>query len=148
MGVNPDIEEAFALRGWCDASGAEQSFQANSNSMPAGLSSGGFNRAEMRNLNDAKESRLTKSITSPPRQPLCTPKPTTFRTLLVPLGGATRRPSRKILAGGVRNVMRVSMLLNTGKCSSKREICSEFEIRFSSYAIPLAVADWSGQVWL
>jgi replication factor A1 len=61
MGVNPDIEEAFALRGWCDASGAEQSFQANSNSMPAGLSSGGFNRAEMRNLNDAKESRLGSS---------------------------------------------------------------------------------------
>jgi hypothetical protein len=33
----------------------------------------------------------------------------------------------------VRNVMRVSMLLNTGKCSSKREIRSEFEIRFSKY---------------
>lgn len=40
------------------------------------------------------------------------------------------------------------MLLNIGKCSSKRGICSEFDIRFSRYAFSLAVADWSGQAWL
>jgi replication factor A1 len=61
MSINPGIEEAFALRGWYDALGAEQSFQAHSNSMSAGLSSGGFNRAEMRHLNDVKESQLGSS---------------------------------------------------------------------------------------
>lgn len=61
MSINPDIEEAFALRGWYDAFGAEHSFQAYSNSMSAGLSSGGFDRAEMRHLNDVKESRLGSS---------------------------------------------------------------------------------------
>lgn len=60
MSINPDIEEAFVLRGWYDASGAEQSFQAHSMAA-GGPSSGGFNRTEMRNLNDVKESQLGSS---------------------------------------------------------------------------------------
>lgn len=61
MNVNPDIDEAFALRGWYDSFGAEQAFQSHSNALSAGLSSGGFNRAEMRNLNDVKVSQLGMS---------------------------------------------------------------------------------------
>lgn len=60
MVVNPDIPEAHSLRGWFDATGVEQSFQAHSNAMSGG---GGvaFDRAEIRNLNEVKSSELGMS---------------------------------------------------------------------------------------
>jgi replication factor A1 len=61
MNINPDIEEAFALRGWYDAIGSEQAFQSHSNAISSMSLSGGFNRAEARNLNDVKESQLGMS---------------------------------------------------------------------------------------
>lgn len=57
MQINPDIDECFALRGWYDSSGAEQSFQAHSNTIGAGASMG-FNRSEIRSLDDVKQSQL------------------------------------------------------------------------------------------
>ena len=55
MQVNPDIEECFALRGWYDSSGSEQTFQAHTNS--SGLSSTvGFNRSEIRSLDEVKQA--------------------------------------------------------------------------------------------
>ncbi|KDQ61103.1 hypothetical protein JAAARDRAFT_124049 [Jaapia argillacea MUCL 33604] len=58
MALDPDIPEAHALRGWYDGVGANQSFQSLSNSTMSGGATGGFNRAEMRTLNDVKESQL------------------------------------------------------------------------------------------
>jgi replication factor A1 len=54
MQVNPDIEECFILRGWYDSSGSEQTFQAHT---AAGSSSTvGFNRSEMRSLDEVKQA--------------------------------------------------------------------------------------------
>ena len=60
MVVNPDIPEAHALRGWFDAAGSEQAFQAHTNtsSMGGGVA---FDRAEIRNLNEVKTSELGMS---------------------------------------------------------------------------------------
>ncbi len=60
MHVNPDIPEAHALRGWYDAAGAEQTFQAHTSTMPTG---GGvtFDRTEIRNLNEIKALDLGMS---------------------------------------------------------------------------------------
>ena len=55
MSVNPHLEECFALRGWYDSSGAEQSFHAHSNA-GGGASTMSFNRAEIRSLDDVKQS--------------------------------------------------------------------------------------------
>ena len=57
MHVNPDIPEAHALRGWFDAAGAEQTFQAHTSTFTGG---GGitFDRAEVRNLNEVKTAEF------------------------------------------------------------------------------------------
>ena len=62
MVVNPDIPEAHALRGWYDAAGSDQTFQAQANTMSSG---GGvaFDRAEIRNINEVKTSELGMSDT-------------------------------------------------------------------------------------
>lgn len=57
MSIEPDIPECFALRGWYDADGANQSFQAHSASGASGMT-GGFNRAELRSIHDVKEAQL------------------------------------------------------------------------------------------
>jgi len=57
MSVEPDIPECFALRGWYDADGANQPFQAHSSSGTSGMT-GGFNRAELRSIHDVKEAQL------------------------------------------------------------------------------------------
>lgn len=61
MAINPDITEAHGLRGWYDSIGHEQSFSSYSNSGGGGGSNVTFNRAEMRTLNDVKESELGTS---------------------------------------------------------------------------------------
>lgn len=60
MSINPDIDEAFALRGWYDSFGAEQPFQSHSNAASTSFT-GGFNRSELRNLNDVKDAQLGMS---------------------------------------------------------------------------------------
>ncbi|TDL24921.1 replication factor-A protein 1 [Rickenella mellea] len=60
MNANPDIPEAHALKGWFSATGSTENFQSHSNAMPS-VSSGTFNRAEVRTLSDVKESQLGQS---------------------------------------------------------------------------------------
>ncbi len=55
MQINPDIEECFSLRGWYDTSGSEQTFKAYSTSS-AISSSAGFNRSELRGLDEVKQA--------------------------------------------------------------------------------------------
>lgn len=57
MSINPDIEEAFVLRGWYDSTGADQSFQAHARGPTlGGLSS--FNRQEIMTIEDVKAAKL------------------------------------------------------------------------------------------
>lgn len=55
MQVNPEIEESFALRGWYDSNGAEQTFKAHSSSGGGG-SMAAFNRADIRSLDEVKQA--------------------------------------------------------------------------------------------
>ncbi|RDX56449.1 replication factor-a protein [Lentinus brumalis] len=60
MHMNPDIPEAHALRGWFDAAGSDQTFQAHTSTFTGG---GGitFDRAEVRNLNEVKTAEFGMS---------------------------------------------------------------------------------------
>lgn len=55
MHVNPEIDECFALRGWYDNSGAQQSFKAHANTGGGG-SSYTFKREDVRSLDEIKEA--------------------------------------------------------------------------------------------
>lgn len=62
MHVDPDIPDAHALRGWYDATGAEQTYQ--SHTITGGGGGGGgvnFERAEVRSLIDVKNCDLGMS---------------------------------------------------------------------------------------
>lgn len=58
MQVDPPIEECFTLRGWYDSQGADMSFQSKTVIGGGGGLGAGFNRAEVRSLNEVKESEL------------------------------------------------------------------------------------------
>lgn len=55
MHVNPEIDECFALRGWYDNSGAQQSFKAHANT-GGGSSSYAFKREDIRSLDEVKDA--------------------------------------------------------------------------------------------
>jgi len=55
MQINPDIKECFVLRGWYDIDGCGQNFKSYS-STNAGSSSVGFNRSELRALDEVKQA--------------------------------------------------------------------------------------------
>jgi replication factor A1 len=61
MSVNPDNDEAFALRGWYDSIGVDKNFQAPARANMSGSTGGGFNRSEIRHLKDVKDSQLGQS---------------------------------------------------------------------------------------
>lgn len=58
MSINPDMEETFALRGWFDASGNGQTFQAHQRTNGSGAGGGGFNRKEMCTLKQIKDAEV------------------------------------------------------------------------------------------
>jgi replication factor A1 len=55
MHINPDIKECFVLRAWYDTDGSAQNFKAHpsTNTMS---SSSGFNRAELRAVDEIKQA--------------------------------------------------------------------------------------------
>lgn len=57
MEINPDIPEAYALRGWYDTDGKGQDFQPQTTSAPR-TGGAGFNREEIRLLDDVRNSNL------------------------------------------------------------------------------------------
>jgi replication factor A1 len=61
MSANPDIPEAHLLRGWYDLAGKQDTFQEHSRSAGAMGTGGGFNRAEMKSLQEVKQSQLGTS---------------------------------------------------------------------------------------
>jgi replication factor A1 len=64
MAINPDIEEAFILRGWYDSSGAEQAFQSHTSGMVGG-SSVQFNRNELMSIEEVKNAKLGENAEKP-----------------------------------------------------------------------------------
>ncbi|KAJ6531268.1 hypothetical protein B0H19DRAFT_1191005 [Mycena capillaripes] len=60
MAINPDIPPAHSLRGWYDAAGKNESYQAHQSSGGSGGAVGGtgFQRNEIRNILDIKASEL------------------------------------------------------------------------------------------
>lgn len=52
MEINPNIPDAYVLRGWYDSVGAEQRFTATSSGGPRSGGAVTFNRAEIRTIQD------------------------------------------------------------------------------------------------
>ncbi|KAF9500581.1 replication factor-a protein [Pleurotus eryngii] len=131
MTVNPDIEEAFALRGWYDAYGADQSFHSHS-SVVSTNSGGGFNRSEMRNLSDIKESQLgTEKVDYfSARATIMHIKSDNISYPACP----TQDCNKKVVQEG-----------DQWRCEKCDKSFPRPEYR---YIISMAVADWSGQAWL
>ncbi|KAK0196644.1 hypothetical protein F5146DRAFT_970742 [Armillaria mellea] len=133
MSVNPDMDEAFALRGWYDSEGQSSTFQAHSRGGAAGASGGGFNRSQMRNLLEVKESEMGQSD-----------KPEYFSTRATIM----HIKSDNIAYPACQNEScnkKVVQNDNVWRC----EKCEQnFDKPSYRYIISMAVADWSGQAWL
>jgi replication factor A1 len=64
MQIEPDIPEVHALRGWYDGVGNAQNFQSHTSSSVGGGGAGagvGFNRAELKTLNEVRDLNLGAS---------------------------------------------------------------------------------------
>ncbi|KAG8214733.1 hypothetical protein J3R82DRAFT_9821 [Butyriboletus roseoflavus] len=152
MTISPDIEEAHLLRGWYDGIGAEKSFQSHSiTSSSGGSSFGGFNRNEMRHLSDVKESQLGMSDKAEffsARATVMHIKSENIAYPACPSQGCSKKVTD--LGNGWR----------CEKCDRSFErpeyryvLCTrasaiEMLTRLARYVMSMAVADWSGQVWL
>ncbi|KAF9469219.1 hypothetical protein BDZ94DRAFT_1207242 [Collybia nuda] len=135
MTINPDIDDCYALRGWYDSTGAGQSFQAHANTGGGGGGglTGGFNRAEMRSINEVKEAQLGSSDKADYFSTRATIMHIKSDNISYP---ACQTPScnKKVIEMG-----------GNWKC----EKCDKsFPSPDHRYIMSLAVADWSGQAWL
>ncbi|EDR14355.1 uncharacterized protein LACBIDRAFT_182415 [Laccaria bicolor S238N-H82] len=131
MHVNPHLEECFALRGWYDSSGAEQSFHAHS-SAGGGASTMSFNRAEIRSLDDVKQAGFglpDKPEYFSARATIMHIKADNISYPACP----TQNCNKKVIQDG-----------DSWRC----EKCEKsFEAPEHRYIMSLAVADASGQAW-
>ncbi|KAF8163440.1 hypothetical protein B0H34DRAFT_695492 [Crassisporium funariophilum] len=132
MQINPDIEDCFALRGWYDSQGSNQTFQAHANA--AGSSSTfAFNRSEIRSLDEVKQAGYGMPD-----------KPETF---------SARATVMHIKSDNISYPA-----CPTANCNKKMiEMggswrCEKCNLSFAApehrYIMSLAVADYSGQAWL
>lgn len=135
MTINPDIEETFALRGWFDAVGVDQSFQSHTNSFGGGAGSSGiFDHKDLRNLNEVKMSGVGTTDKGPEnfstRATIMHIKSDNLSYPACPTQGCNKK---------------VTDMGNGWRC----EKCDRsFEKPEHRYIISIAVADWSGQAWL
>ncbi|TFK42451.1 replication factor-a protein [Crucibulum laeve] len=133
MQINPEIDECFALRGWYDSAGADQSFQAHSNSAMGG-STMSFNRSEIRSLDDVKQSQLG----TPDKAEYFSTRATIMHI---------KADSISYPACPTANCNKKVVQDNSGgwRC----EKCDQsFAAPEHRYIMSLAVADYSGQAWL
>ncbi|KAH7923565.1 replication factor-a protein [Leucogyrophana mollusca] len=133
MSISPDIEEAHVIRGWYDGMGSTQSFQSHSNASLGGGSFGAFNRAEVRDLKDVKESQLGMSDKAEffsARATIMHIKAENISYPACPTQGCNKK---------------VTDMNGAWRC----EKCEKsFERPEHRYIMSMAVADWSGQAWL
>ncbi|KZT61578.1 replication factor-a protein [Calocera cornea HHB12733] len=64
MSIDPDLEEAHALRGWFDAVGASQTFQACQGVSASRGTSSGLDRTELMSIADVKNNNVGMSETA------------------------------------------------------------------------------------
>ncbi|KAL4067797.1 hypothetical protein V8B97DRAFT_1940400 [Scleroderma yunnanense] len=134
MTISPDIEDAHFLRGWYDGIGSDKTFQSHSNAMSsAGSSFPGFNREEMRSLHDVKQSQLGMSD-----------KPEFFSTRATVMHIKSENIAYPACPNQGCN-KKVTEINDGWRCEKCDKTHPRPEYR---YIISLAVADWSGQVWL
>ncbi|KAG6372888.1 hypothetical protein JVT61DRAFT_7323 [Boletus reticuloceps] len=134
MSISPDIEEAHLLRGWYDGFGTDKTFQSQSNTMlPGGSSFSGFNRNEMRHLSDVKESQLGMSDKTDIFSTRATVMHIKGENIAYP-ACPTQGCSKKVTDIG-----------DGWRCEKCDKTYERPEYR---YVMSMAVADWSGQLWL
>ncbi|KAG7448223.1 replication factor-a protein [Guyanagaster necrorhizus] len=133
MSVNPDMEEAFSLRGWYDNEGKESTFQAHNRGSAAGGSAGGFNRSQIRSLLEVKESEMGLSD-----------KTEYFSTRATIM----HIKSDNIAYPACQNEGCNKKVVENGKQWRCEKCDQNFDSPSYRYIISMAVADWSGQAWL
>ncbi|KAK0229030.1 hypothetical protein IW262DRAFT_1354294 [Armillaria fumosa] len=131
MSVNPDMDEAFTLRGWYDSEGQSSTFQAHSRGGAAGAS--GFNRSQMRSLLEVKESEMGQSDKTEYFSTRATIMHIKSDNIAYP-ACQNESCNKKVIENN--NVWRCE------KCEQS------FDSPSYRYIISMAVADWSGQAWL
>lgn len=150
MTISPDIEEAHLLRGWYDGIGADKSFQSHSNLASSGASSfGSFNRNELRHISDVKDSCVGSDKTEffSVRATVMHIKSESIAYPACPTQGC----SKKVTDTGSGWLCE--------KCEKTFEgpeyrygLTFDAHLRLPThlarYIMSMAVADWSGQVWL
>ncbi|KAH7911406.1 hypothetical protein BJ138DRAFT_1179561, partial [Hygrophoropsis aurantiaca] len=133
MSIAPDIEEAHLLRGWYDGMGNEQSFQSHSAASMGGSSFGTFNRAEVRDLKDVKESQLGMQDKA---------EFFSTRATIMHIKGENIAYPACPTQGCNKKVTETNGEWRCEKCDKS------FEHPEHRYIMSMAVADWSGQAWL
>jgi len=134
MSINPEIDECFALRGWYDAIGAESSFQSHTSTFGGAGSSGVFERSQLRNLHEVKESQVGLTDKGPENF-------STRATIMHIKGDNISYPACQT-AGCNKKVTEIGDSWRCEKCDRS------FPKPEYRYLISMAVADWSGQAWL
>ncbi|PPQ93249.1 hypothetical protein CVT25_015247 [Psilocybe cyanescens] len=132
MQINPDIEECFSLRGWYDNLGTDQTFKAHSN-VGGSTSTFGFNRAEIRSLDEIKQAGYGMPE-----------KPETFSTRATIMH--IKNDNISYPACPTPNCNKKVVDVNG---SWRCEKCNQsFGAPEHRYIMSMAVADYSGQAWL
>ncbi|KAI0053916.1 replication factor-a protein [Auriscalpium vulgare] len=134
MTINPDIEDAHALRGWFDDGGAQASFHSHTTGGPSASGSNStINRAEMRTLNDVKEAGLGMSDNADffsTRATIMHIRPETMMYPACPSEGC----NKKVVDGH-----------DGWRCEKCERSYEKPQYR---YLLSMAVADYTGQAWL
>jgi len=148
MVINPEIGEAYALKGWFVAVGNDTSFQ--SHSAVSSLGAGSINRSEMRSLNEVKEAQLGMSDkvdffscratvmhikTENMSYPACRGEGCSKKVVEGPSGWRCEKCDKSFDKPEYRFVL--FKLIRSPKADL-----------FRRYIISLAAADYSGQAWL
>ncbi|KAF9482805.1 replication factor-a protein [Pholiota conissans] len=132
MQVNPEIDECFALRGWYDNIGAEQTFKAHSNT-GGGSSMYGFKREEIRSLDEIKQAGYGEPD-----------KPENFsaRATIMHIKSDNISYPACPTTNCNKKVVEMGDSWRCEKCNQN------FPTPEHRYIMSLAVADYSGQAWL
>ncbi|CCM03614.1 uncharacterized protein FIBRA_05754 [Fibroporia radiculosa] len=134
MQVNPDIPDAHALRGWFDAAGVDQNYQAQSSSGGGGGGSyGQFERAEILPVNTVKEREM--GMSDKPDFFLCRATIMHLKTENIAYPAChTDGCNKKVIEGH-----------DGWRCERCDRSWEKPQYR---YIVSLAAADYSGQAWL
>lgn len=134
MSINPDIDDAFELRGWFDAVGKGQSFQSHQNVPGSGGGfQAGFDRNAIRDLMDVKQSQLGEDDRTDFFSTRATIMHIKSDNMWYP-ACPTAQCNKKVTDNG-----------GSWRCEKCDQSFDKPEYR---YIMTMAVADWSCQAWL